>query len=52
MLKQSASAVLKIREAYLAKRRSFPDSTGRLTCDGSSFTNGKGGCFPECRVLA
>ena len=48
----SPGAVLKIREAYLVKRRSFPDSIGRLTCDGSSFTNGKGGCFPECRVLA
>jgi len=48
----SPGGVLKIREAYLVKRRSFPDSTGRLTCDDSSFTSGKGGCFPECRVLA
>ncbi len=48
----SPGAVLKIREACLVKRRSLPHSTGCLTCDGSSFTNGKGECFPECRVLA
>jgi len=33
MLKKSASSVLETREAYLVKRRSFPDS------DASRFTN-------------
>jgi len=52
MLKKSASGVLKIREAYLVKRRSFPGSSGRLTFDVSRFTNGKDGLFPQRWVPA
>jgi len=37
MLKKSARGVLETREAYLVKRRSFPDS------DVSRFTNDKDG---------
>jgi len=43
MLKKSASAVFDIREAYLVKRRSFPDSFGRFTFYVSPFTNDKNG---------
>ena len=39
MLKKSASSVLDTREAYIVKRRLFPDS------DVSRFTNDEGGLF-------
>jgi len=39
VLKKPASSVLDIREAYLVKRRSFPDS------DVSRFTNDEDGSF-------
>jgi hypothetical protein len=45
MLKKSASCVLEAREAYLVKRRSFPDSSGLFTFHVSRFTNDKSGLF-------
>ena len=39
MLKKSASGVPETREAYIVKRRSFPDS------DVSRFTNDEDGLF-------
>jgi len=61
MLKKSASSVLDTSEAYLVKRRSFPDSSGRFTFYVSPFTNDKasllehpGGefsCRPHLRII-
>jgi hypothetical protein len=52
MLKKPASGVLKIREAYLVKRRSFSDSPGRFTFHVSRFTSGKDGLSPPRWVPA
>ena len=43
MWEKSVSGVLDIREAYLVKRRSFPDSSGRFTFCVSPFTNDEDG---------
>jgi hypothetical protein len=45
MLKKSARGVLEIREAYLVKRRSIPDS------DVSRFTNDENGLFEHPEAI-
>jgi hypothetical protein len=45
MLKKSASGVLETREAYLEKRRSFPDS------GASRFMNDEDGFFEHPEAL-
>jgi len=45
MLKKSAGGVRDTREAYLVKRRSFPDSFGHFMFYVLPFTNDKDGLF-------